>query len=133
MRAVDSNLRLEDWAGRRIEVFIDRPLGSRHPREPDLVYELNYGYVPGTLAPDGQPLDVYVVGVDEPMERCVATVIAIVRRRDDVEDKLVAVIEGADLGRWDAEAIARAIRFQEQWFDSWVEMGGAEGGGAESR
>ena len=57
MRAVDSNLRLEDWTGRRIEVFIDRPLGSRHPREPDLVYELNYGYVPGTLAPDGQPLE----------------------------------------------------------------------------
>jgi len=119
---VDDNLRLEDWAGRQIEVTIDRPLGSRHPREPDLVYEVNYGYVPDTLAPDGHPLDVYVLGTDDPVESCVATVIAIIRRRDDVEDKLVAVIEGAPIEPWDADAITAATLFQERWFDSRVEM-----------
>ena len=124
---MDENLRLEDWAGRRVEVAIDRPLGSRHPREPDIVYEVNYGYLPGTLARDGHPLDVYVLGAREPLERCLATVIAIVRRRDDVEDKLVALIEGAGLEGWDAGAIARATRFQERWFDSWVDMGEEEG------
>ncbi len=124
---MDENLRLEDWAGRQIEVVIDRPLGSRHPREPDLVYALNYGYVADTLAPDGHPLDVYVLGASEPLERCVATVIAVIRRCDDVEDKLVAVIEGAALEGWDAHAIAEATRFQERWFDSWVEMRGERG------
>ena len=120
---VDENLRLEDWSGREVEVVIDRPLGSRHPREPDLAYEVNYGYVPGTLAPDGHPLDVYVLGSDAPLERCVATVIAIIRRRDDIEDKLVAVIEGASVEPWDADAITEATLFQERWFDSWVEIG----------
>jgi inorganic pyrophosphatase len=131
MPAMDTTLRLGDWAGRRIEIVIDRPLGSLHPREPDLRYEVNYGYVPGTLAPDGHPLDVYVLGTSEPMERCVATVIAIVRRRDDVEDKLVAVIDGAPLEGWDAEGIALATWFQERWFDTWIEVGEGRAAGVE--
>ncbi|MDA0270457.1 MAG: hypothetical protein O2798_02380 [Chloroflexi bacterium] len=52
---MDPGLRLADWAGRLVPVAIDRPLGSRHPREPDLIYEVNYGFVPGTMAPDGHP------------------------------------------------------------------------------
>jgi inorganic pyrophosphatase len=103
---------------------MDRPLGTVHPLHADLVMELNYGYVPGTLAPDGHPLDVYVLGIDEPIERCTATVIAIIRRRNDVEDKLVAVIDGGDLETWDIESIARATAFQERWFDTWIEIAG---------
>jgi len=115
---LDTTLSLSDWAGRTVDVVIDRPLGSVHPREPDIEYEVNYGYIPGTLAPDGHPLDVYVLGVDQPLARCSARVIAIVRRRNDVEDKLVAVVSG----QWDTTSIAKAIAFQEQWFDSWVEI-----------
>lgn len=114
---MDPNLRLVDWVGRRIQVEIDRPLGSRHPREPDIVYAVNYGLVPGTLAPDGHPLDVYVLGAKKPPAHCEATVIAIIRRRDDTEDKLVAAVSGA----WDAGAIEAATEFQERFFDSWVE------------
>ena len=55
---MDPNLHLADWLGRRMTVEIDRPLGSRHPREDDITYPINYGFVPGTLAPDGHPLDV---------------------------------------------------------------------------
>ena len=118
---MDANLRLADWLGRRIAVEIDRPLGSTHPSERDIVYGVNYGFVPGTLAPDGHPLDVYVLDATEPLERCEATVIAIVRRRDDVEDKLVAVADPARAGAWDAAAILAAIAFQERFFDAWVE------------
>lgn len=114
---MDSSLKLADWIGREIDVIIDRPLGTIHPREPDTVYAVNYGYVPQTLAPDGHPLDVYVLGADGPLDRCSATVIAIIRRRDDVEDKLVASVAGS----WDRTSIALATAFQEQWFDSWVE------------
>ena len=115
---MDPNLKLADWAGRRIEVEIDRPIGSRHPSEPDIVYPINYGFVPKTLAPDGDPLDVYLLGAAEPLVRCEATVIAIIRRRDDDEDKLVA----ATRGEWDATAIAAAADFQERFFDSCVEL-----------
>ena len=117
---MDPNLVLADWLGRHVTVEIDRPLGSRHPREDDIVYPVNYGFVPGTLAPDGHPLDVYVLDADQPLDRCEATVIAIVRRRDDVEDKLVAVLE--ETGAWDAPGILAAVDFQERYFDSWVEL-----------
>src|SRR5690606_17365441 len=106
------------WLHRSVEVVVDRPLGSTHPSHPDLVYPVNYGHVPGTRAPDGAEIDVYLLGAEEPVERCIATVIAIVRRRDDVEDKLVAAVEG----EWTVRAITDATLFQEQWFDSDVEM-----------
>ena len=56
----------------------------------------------------------------EPLARCEATVIAIVRRRDDMEDKIVAVLDPA--GAWSADAILAAVNFQERFFDAWVEL-----------
>ncbi len=81
---------------------------------------MNYGFVPGTRAPDGHPLDIYVLDASKPLERCEATVIAIVRRRDDIEDKLVGALD--ESRAWDAAAIGAAIEFQERFFDSWVEL-----------
>ena len=117
---MDPNLHLADWLGRRVTIEIDRPLGSRHPTEDNIVYRVNYGFIPGTRAPDGHPIDVYVLDARGPLDRCEATVIAIVRRRDDVEDKLVAVLEATST--WDAPAILAAVDFQERYFDSWVEL-----------
>lgn len=117
---MNPNLLLADWAGRHVTVEMDRPLGSAHPTHDDIVYGVNYGFVPGTLAPDGHPLDVYVLDANVPLEHCEATVIAIVRRRDDVEDKLVAVLHPERA--WDSPAIAAAVHFQERYFDSWVEL-----------
>jgi inorganic pyrophosphatase len=116
---VDRSLDAVDWLGRTVEVVIDRPLGSNHPRHADLRYELNYGFVPGTVAPDGEPLDAYLLDVSAPVEAASGMVIAIVRRRDDVEDKLVVLTRAR---AWGAAAIAAAVRFQEQYFDSYVEM-----------
>ncbi|MBI4202487.1 MAG: inorganic diphosphatase [Chloroflexi bacterium] len=115
---MDANLHLSDWIGRMVEIVIDRPLGTAHPRYPDMVYPINYGYLPGTLAPDGHPLDVYVLGYDQPLERCSAQVIAMIRRKDDVEDKIVVALSG----RWDDASIMKAVAFQEGYFNSYVEL-----------
>jgi inorganic pyrophosphatase len=115
---MDASLRSADWLGRVVDVEIDRPLGSSHPREAAMVYPVNYGFVPGTRAPDGQPLDVYVLGAPEPLATCAGPVVAIIRRRDDIEDKLVVALTG----KWDGETIAEAVAFQERWFDSYVEL-----------
>jgi len=51
-----------DWA-RCIEargVTLDRPAYSAHPEYPSVVYPLDYGYVPDTTGPDGDPVDVFV-------------------------------------------------------------------------
>lgn len=95
---------------------MDRPLGTRHPRH-DFVYEANYGFVPDTLAPDGEPLDAYVLGVEGPLLRASGICIAVIHRRDDDDDKLVVVPGGTDLS--DATIYA-AVRFQEQFFDACI-------------
>ena len=41
-------------------IVIDRPRGTKHPRYPDLVYPLDYGYLDGTSAADGGGIDVWV-------------------------------------------------------------------------
>jgi inorganic pyrophosphatase len=40
-------------------VVIDRPRGSSHPRYPDMIYPLDYGYLEGTQAIDGGGIDVW--------------------------------------------------------------------------
>lgn len=42
------------------KVFIDRPRGSAHPRYPDLIFPLDYGYLEGTSSADGGGLDVWL-------------------------------------------------------------------------
>jgi len=42
------------------EIVIDRPRGSAHPRFPDFVYRLDYGYLKGTSSMDGDGIDVWV-------------------------------------------------------------------------
>lgn len=98
-------------------MFIDRPLGSPHPRHPDILYGVNYGYVPGTLAPDGAALDAYVLGVGEPLTHFRGRCSALVHRLDDDDDKLIVTPEGMTFS--DAETMA-AVRFQEQFFESVV-------------
>ena len=101
-----------------MHVVVDRPIGSLHPDDPSFVYELNYGFIPGTMAPDGEPLDAYVIDADAPLTECDAEVIAIIRRRNDIEDKLVVRVGSSP---WNSVEIESKTRFQEQWFDTFVE------------
>jgi inorganic pyrophosphatase len=47
-------------------VRIDRPRGSAHPRYPELIYPLDYGYLDGTQAADGDGIDVWVGSLPGP-------------------------------------------------------------------
>jgi inorganic pyrophosphatase len=114
-----------DFLHQLVTVVIDRPLGSRHPRW-GFAYPVNYGYVPGAPAPDGEELDAYVLGVAEPLETFNGRCIAIIQRLDDQDDKLVLVPDGLTL----TDAAIRALtHFQEQYFNSVIvrECMGAEG------
>jgi inorganic pyrophosphatase len=105
---------IKQYLGQTVVVMIDRPIGSKHP-EHGFVYEVNYGFVPDTQAPDGEEIDVYYLGTDEPFTFDEGTCIAIIHRRDDDDDKLVVVPAGIEMS--DRE-IQNAVYFQEQWFDS---------------
>lgn len=105
--------------GKTVKVVVDRPLGSYHPEHKDLCYPVNYGYIPGIMAPDGEEQDAYILGVDEPVTEFVGKVAAIVHRRDDVEEKWIVVPENVTFSLREME---KAVRFQEQFFDSEIRM-----------
>jgi inorganic pyrophosphatase len=107
---------LRPFLGQMATVTVDRPSGSRHP-EWGFVYPVNYGYLPGTMAADGEPIDAYILGVERPLTHFTGRCTAVVERADDVEDKLVVVPPGQ---QYPAEAIATAVAFQEQFFQSTI-------------
>ena len=41
------------------EIVIDRPRGTAHPRYPDMVYRVDYGYLKGTSSMDGEGIDLF--------------------------------------------------------------------------
>lgn len=105
--------------GKMVHVKVDRPLGTRHPNHPDLIYPVNYGYIPGIIAPDGEEQDAYILGVSKPVEEFAGKVIAIIRRLDDVEDKWVVAPQDAVFSE---KEILGQVMFQEQYFHIEIEM-----------
>ena len=64
----------------------------------------------------------YILGISDRIEEGDTTtvrIIGIVYRKNDVEDKLVAAPEGME---FTPEEIEKLIHFQEQFYDSHVEM-----------
>lgn len=110
---------VKSYLGKVVDIEIDRPIGYVHKKKNyDLVYPINYGYIPGVLGGDDEELDVYLMGVDEPVSAYTCRIVGIVYRRNDVEDKLIAAPVDK---RYTAEEIAAAIHFQEQYYDTYVE------------
>ena len=105
--------------GNIVKVIVDRPLGSAHPNHNDLIYSVNYGYIPDFFAPDGEEQDAYILGVNEPVTEFVGKVIAVIHRLNDIEDKLVVAPEGKSFTR---EEIANSVVFQEKFFDTEIIM-----------
>ena len=99
--------------GKTVKVIIDRPLGSPHPKYKDIIYPINYGYIEGILALDGEEQDAYVLGVNTPISEFTGKVIAVIHRFDDVEEKWVVASEGVDFSD---EEILKLVFFQEQYF-----------------
>lgn len=58
MKRDDTFWRRLDELLERSEIVVDRPRGSRHPRFPEIVYALDYGYLAGTTSTDGEGVDV---------------------------------------------------------------------------
>ncbi len=110
---------VRSYLGKTVNIKIDRPVGSIHPEHPELVYPVNYGYIPDVFGGDGEEIDVYLLGVDVPVEEYTARIIGIVHRHNDTEDKLVAAPEGLD---FDENKISKSVSFQERFFESEIEL-----------
>ena len=104
--------KLKNLIGKKVKVLIDRPIGCDHD---GIVYPLNYGYIKEIKALDGEYQDAYVLGIDKPVETFEGKVLAIINRKNDIEDKLVVC--GQDEG-YSKEEIKKAVNFQEKYFKS---------------
>ena len=102
----------ESFAGKKVHIVVDRPIGYNHK---GIIYPVNYGYIPGVFAGDGEEQDVYILGVSHPLREFDGIIIGAALRKDDVEDKLIAAPEGMTFSPGE---MARAVRFQEQYFDT---------------
>jgi len=109
---------LKKYLGRKVTVTIDRKMGSKHPQW-GFIYPINYGYLEGTLAQDGEEVDAYIVGEFAPVDTYKGYVVAIVKRFNDVEDKLVVC---DTLNRYSKDQIAALTEFQERYFKTIIEM-----------
>ncbi len=104
---------MREFLGKTVTMMVDRPLGSHHPRYPDMIYPINYGYIAEIIGGDGEAQDAYLIGVDVPVEAFEGHVIAVIHRLDDHEDKWVIAPPGKS---FTTEEIMQAVQFQEQYF-----------------
>ena len=110
---------MRELIGDIVTVTVDRPLGSYHPEYKDMYYPINYGYIEGIMAPDGEEQDAYILGVDKPVEKFTGKIIAIVHRKDDVEEKWVVCPENTTFSK---KEIEKQIQFQEKFYQSEIEI-----------
>ena len=104
-----------EYIGKIVDIEIDRPLGSRHPKYKDFIYPINYGFVPNTVSGDGMEIDCYVIDLDKPVKRLVGRCIAIINRLNDNENKLVVTEKDVE---YSDEEILEKVNFQEKFFIS---------------
>lgn len=103
-----------NYLDKTIEVKIDRPFGSKHPKH-GFIYPVNYGFVPNTKSGDGEEIDCYVLGVFEPLESYTGKCIAIIHRTNDNDDKLIIVPENKSFSNKEIRVLTE---FQERFFKS---------------
>lgn len=103
----------EDFLGKMVHVKIDRPFGTKYEHY-DNYYEVNYGYVPGTVSGDGEELDAYVLGEHTKLEEFDGRVVAVIKRTKDDDDKLVVMADGRNYTDDQIEAL---LEFQERFFE----------------
>lgn len=104
---------------KKYQVLVDRSVGYQDSF--GTIYPINYGYIPGLLAGDGEEQDAYIISdsVNGPLSTFEGKLAAIIHRRDDVEDKFVITSQDEMLTK---EGVQEATHFLEQYFDSWIEL-----------
>lgn len=79
-------------------IIIDRPQNSAHPRFPDIIYPLDYGYMDNTSAGDGEGIDVWIGSLSGD-KRIVGAVNTVDLFKRDVELKLLVNCTADEINR----------------------------------
>ena len=66
------------------EIVIDRPKGTAHPKFPDFIYQIDYGYLKNTSSMDGSGIDVWVGSGDEKID-AVMCIVDLLKRDSEIK------------------------------------------------
>lgn len=66
------------------EIIIDRPKGSAHPRYPDFIYPVDYGYLRHTASMDGAGIDVWVGSAGDQLD-AVMCIVDLLKRDSEIK------------------------------------------------
>jgi len=66
-------------------IIIDRPKGSRHPRYPDCIYPLDYGYLENTASMDGSGIDIWRGSLPEETPCAIICTVDLLKRDSEIK------------------------------------------------
>ena len=66
------------------EIVIDRPKGTAHPKYPNFIYRLDYGYLKNTSSMDGDGIDVWV-GSGEQKIDAIMCIVDLMKRDSEIK------------------------------------------------
>ena len=66
------------------EIVIDRPKGTAHPKYPDFIYRVDYGYLKDTTSMDGAGIDVWV-GSGEKMVDAIMCIVDLMKKDSEIK------------------------------------------------
>ena len=66
------------------EIIIDRPKGTAHPRYPDFIYRVDYGYLSNTSSIDGAGIDVWVGSGDKKID-AIMCIVDLMKRDSEIK------------------------------------------------
>lgn len=75
------------------KIVIDRPKGTRHPKYPTLLYEVDYGYLQNTASMDGGGIDLWRGSASNPAVDAVICIVDLMKRDSEIKI-LIGCTEG---------------------------------------
>ena len=67
------------------ELVIDRPKGSTHPKYPNIVFPLDYGYLKNTSGGDGNEIDVWQGSLGNKLLNAIVCTVDMLKRETEIK------------------------------------------------
>ena len=77
--------KLLDELVQKSEIVIDRPKGTSHPKFPNFIYKVDYGYLKDTASMDGGGIDVWVGSKDNRGINAVICIVDMLKRDSEIK------------------------------------------------
>lgn len=79
------------------EIIIDRPKGSVHPRYPNFLYKVDYGYLKNTSSMDGAGIDIWKGTLPEQKVDAIICIVDLMKRDSEIKILMGCTEEEKDI------------------------------------